>query len=127
MSHAIVNAIILDNARLIGSAGKSGGFGNVLALKLPAEEKPKWAYNVITDGFAKLEKMLQSHSGTFCVGDNVTFADICLVPQVNNAIRFKVDMTAFPNIMRINEKLLTLDSFSATAPEMMEEAKHKKS
>jgi hypothetical protein len=34
-----------------------------------------------------LEKLLEKSSGKFCVGDNVTMADCCLVPQVYNANR----------------------------------------
>lgn len=34
-----------------------------------------------------LEKVLEKCSGQYCVGDTVTMADMCLVPQVGNAKR----------------------------------------
>ncbi|XP_039324604.1 maleylacetoacetate isomerase isoform X3 [Saimiri boliviensis] len=46
-----------------------------------------WAQNVITSGFNALEQILQSTAGKYCVGDEVTMADLCLVPQVVNAER----------------------------------------
>ena len=59
----------------------------------------------ITNGFVSLEKILEGSSGTCCVGDRVTMADACLVPQVANAHRFGVNMDCFPIISRINDYL----------------------
>jgi len=50
------------------------------------------------------------------VGDEVTFADLCIVPQVYNATRFGVDMKAYPNITRVNEALSELPAFQAAHP-----------
>jgi len=61
---------------------------------------------VITNGFSSLEKMLKQSSGTYCVGNEITMADACLVPQVKNANRFQVDMSQFPIISQINDNLL---------------------
>ena len=61
---------------------------------------------VITNGFTSLEKMLQATSGMYCVGNEITMADACLVPQVANAHRFKVNMDQFPIIVRINDAVL---------------------
>ena len=36
---------------------------------------------------AALEQILKNTSGDYCVGDDVTIADLCLVPQVYNANR----------------------------------------
>lgn len=36
----------------------------------------------ITTNFRSLESLLVRHAGKYCVGDNVTLADVCLVPQV---------------------------------------------
>ncbi|GFR76690.1 maleylacetoacetate isomerase [Elysia marginata] len=63
-----------------------------------------------------LERMLKKTAGTYCYGDTVTMADLCLVPQIYNANRFKVDMTQFPIINRIHEKLVELPAFVAADP-----------
>ena len=63
----------------------------------------EWGKHFITEGFAAIEAALQSSAGKFCVGDEPTMADFCLIPQVYNAKRFGVDLAQFPTIMRIND------------------------
>ena len=45
-----------------------------------------------------------------------------LVPQVANAKRFKVDLAAFPTILRINDECLKLEAFQKAAPERQPDA-----
>uniref|UniRef100_A0A224YSW6 maleylacetoacetate isomerase n=1 Tax=Rhipicephalus zambeziensis TaxID=60191 RepID=A0A224YSW6_9ACAR len=68
-------------------------------------EWKKWADRTITRGFAALEVIFAETAGKYCFGDEVTFADACLVPQVCNAYRFGVDVTPFPTVRRIYEAL----------------------
>ena len=44
-------------------------------------------------------------------------ADCCLIPQVYNANRFKVDMNQFPNITRIVQTLENIEAFVAAHPD----------
>ncbi len=92
---------------------------NVLGLNVPVEGRTKWAHDVIQGGLVKVEKMLEVHAGVFCVGDAVSFADICLVPQIYNAKRFAVELSVFPTVMRVYEACMQLDIFTETAPESM--------
>ncbi|KAF0685667.1 Aste57867_22503 [Aphanomyces stellatus] len=78
-----------------------------------------WASKWITRGFDALETRLKASSGKFCFGDAITLADVYLVPQVNNAIVFGVDMDAYPYIQRINETLLAEDAFRKSHPSQM--------
>uniref|UniRef100_A0A8W8HWB7 maleylacetoacetate isomerase n=1 Tax=Magallana gigas TaxID=29159 RepID=A0A8W8HWB7_MAGGI len=80
------------------------------------EEKAEWAKFWINKGFIALEKLLEKCSGQYCVGDTVTMADMCLVPQVGNAKRFKVDMSPFPLISKINDELEKLEEFQKASP-----------
>jgi glutathione S-transferase len=68
--------------------------------------------------------MLAGHlaTGRFCHGDRPTFADICLVPQVYNARRFKVDLAAYPTIRRIEGECLALPAFADAAPDKQPDA-----
>ncbi|XP_070378313.1 maleylacetoacetate isomerase-like [Dermacentor albipictus] len=68
-------------------------------------EWKKWAERAITRGFAALETILAETAGRYCFGDQVTFADACLLPQVHNAYRIGVDLTRFPTVRRIYEAL----------------------
>ena len=76
----------------------------------------EWGRTWIEKGFRGLEEMLKESSGTYCVGDEVTLADVCLVPQVYNAHKLTVDMAAFPTITRINAALVELDAFKHSHP-----------
>ena len=82
------------------------------------EKRPEWAKYWIEVGFEALEKELKCTAGRFCIGDEVTVADVCLVPQVFNAVRFKVDMAKFPIISRIEAELSKLPAFIAAHPNM---------
>lgn len=90
---------------------------NLAVLQKVGENKIEWGHYWIEKNFHALELMLSRSSGKYCVGDDVTMADMCLVPQVYNAVeRFKVDLTPFPNIKRINEKLGTIEAFKVSHP-----------
>lgn len=90
---------------------------NLAVLRYLGEDrKAEWGHHFINKGFQNLEKILEGTSGKYCVGDEVTMADLCLVPQVFNANRFKVDMSPFPTISRINETLSHLEAFKASHP-----------
>ena len=82
-----------------------------------------WYETWIVRGFKVLEQMLPA-SGDFCVGPHVTLADIVLAPQVANARRYpQIDLTQFPNILRIDTALRKLTAFHDAAPDQQPEAK----
>jgi maleylpyruvate isomerase len=84
----------------------------------------KWYAHWITVGFTALETMLSAskETGVFCHGDVPTLADICLVPQMANAYRFKVPVDAFPTLVRIDTAARALPAFAAAAPERQPDA-----
>lgn len=90
-------------------------------LNVGDEAKNKWYRHWIEIGFEKIELML-SDSSDYCVGDQPTLADICLVPQVFNALRFKVDMAAYPKIAAIYERCNKLAAFDDAAPQNQPDA-----
>ncbi|OQV22844.1 putative Maleylacetoacetate isomerase [Hypsibius exemplaris] len=75
------------------------------------EEQLAWSMDFFTKGFTVVEKLLAETSGRYSVGDDVTFADMALVPQVWRAKRLKPDFSRFPNIMRVYKELLQLEAF----------------
>nr|XP_033706686.1 maleylacetoacetate isomerase isoform X6 [Tursiops truncatus] len=93
------------------------GQSNLSVLKqVGPENQLTWAQQAISSGFNALEQILQSTAGKYCVGDEVSMADLCLAPQVANADRFKVDLTPYPTISRINKSLLALEAFQVSHP-----------
>ncbi|KAK6184025.1 hypothetical protein SNE40_006572 [Patella caerulea] len=62
--------------------------------------------------------MLTETSGRYCHGDEITLADVFLLPQVFNAKEFQVNMKQFPIISRIAEELCQVDAFRLTQPSL---------
>ncbi len=81
------------------------------------EAVAKWAAQWIRLGFDGIEKRLQTQAGKYCFDFDVTMADICLVPQVYNALRFNVDMSAYPLISKIADNCNALEAFARAKPE----------
>ncbi|NMM12934.1 MAG: maleylacetoacetate isomerase [Rhodoferax sp.] len=77
-----------------------------------------WCSTWIQDGFQALEVMLAAdpQRGNFCFGHSPTLADAYLVPQVESARRFKVDLTPYPLIVAIDQACAELDAFKRAAP-----------
>jgi maleylpyruvate isomerase len=66
-------------------------------------------------GFEAVEALLRP--GPYAFGDQVTLADVCLVPQVANARRFNVPLERFPNIVAVDAACLKLPAFDKARPE----------
>ena len=77
-----------------------------------------WSRHWIETGFDAYEASVASdrRTGSFSHGDRPTLADLCLVPQVFNARRFKVDMARYPTIQRIYATCMTHPAFDAAQP-----------
>lgn len=79
-----------------------------------------WMQHFIHGGLTAYEGMLGE--GDYSYGDGVTLADICLVPQLYNAERWVVDLTAFPRIARVRQTLDKIDAFQAAHPDRCPQA-----
>jgi maleylacetoacetate isomerase len=79
-----------------------------------------WYHHWIITGFEALEQLVTP--GPYCCGSEVTIADVCLVPQVNNARRLKVPLERFPKIVGIDRACLALPAFDRARPENQPDA-----
>ncbi|MFB1014237.1 MAG: maleylacetoacetate isomerase [Alteromonadaceae bacterium] len=86
-------------------------------LSLDDKVKLTWLHHWMTTGFTNLEAQLVKTSGLYCFGDQVTMADVCLIPQCYNAKRFDVDISHYPNICRIVNNCQLLTAFDKALPE----------
>ena len=77
-----------------------------------------WCATWISAGFDAIEALLSADSqrGNFCFGDAPTLADVYLVPQVESARRFKVDMARWPRITAVDVACNQLDAFRLAVP-----------
>lgn len=80
--------------------------------------KTRWYCGWIHEGFVALEKILEKRDvqSAFCIGETPTIADICLVPQVANANRFKCALDRFPHIVAIYQHAMKLSAFHDAQP-----------
>jgi len=82
-----------------------------------------WYRHWCDEGLSALEaELADPRTGLFSHGDAVTMADLCLVPQVFNAQRFQVDMSRYPNVMRIFSRCMSMDAFTKAQPSAQAEA-----
>jgi maleylacetoacetate isomerase len=88
-------------------------------MGIDEERKLTWYRHWITEGFAALERLIESHafSGRYCCGDTVGLADAFLIPQVYNAHRFDVDLKDFPRLTAIDQACAELPAFQAAHPD----------
>lgn len=84
-------------------------------MGLSDEKKTEWYKHWIVEGFTAYEVLLNDED-KFSFSDTPTMADTCLIPQVYNANRFNVDLTPFPNIVKVNKNCLELEAFDKARP-----------
>jgi maleylpyruvate isomerase len=91
---------------------------NELKQEQPAIDA--WYHHWILEAFPAIEQMISP--GPYCFGDRPTVADICLVPQVFNARRFKVPLERFPKIVSVETVCLKQPAFDKARPENQRDA-----
>ena len=77
-----------------------------------------WCGTWISAGFDAYEALMAADSqrGAFSFGHTPTIADVYLIPQIESARRFKVDLTRWPLIMGVEKACNELDAFKRAAP-----------
>ena len=77
-----------------------------------------WCSTWISAGFDAYEALLaqDAQRGRFSFGDAPSIADVYLVPQIESARRFKVDLSRWPLIGAVDKACAELDAFQRAAP-----------
>lgn len=107
----------INNRRILEYLRKSLGCDEAAVLA--------WCGTWIKAGFDALEALLAADKarGPFCFGNAPTIADVYLIPQVESARRFNVDLSPYPNIVAIDRGCGELDAFRRAAPAVQPDAK----
>jgi maleylacetoacetate isomerase len=79
-----------------------------------------WIARWTTEGLEAVERLIEP--GPFAFGAAPTIADICLVPQLYHARRFKVALDPFPKILAVDAAARALPAFADAAPEAQPDA-----
>ncbi|CAN0571051.1 unnamed protein product [Laminaria digitata] len=100
----------VNNLRILGALRERFGADD--------EAVAEWFRHWVGETFGPMEALLSTspETGIYCHGDTVTIADLCLVAQVANNGRFKVDMAPYPTINRIYDACMTIPAFMDAAP-----------
>ena len=99
----------LNNLRVLNYLNKLG---------LPSDDKPKWIHHWLNLGLTALEKKAEKSvfRGKCFYQDHITFAEICLIPQLFNARRYHFDLTPFPFLLSIEQHCSLLPAFKDASP-----------
>ena len=103
----IVNAGIqpLQNIKILGEVTDAGG------------DAQTWGRRVIERGLNALEARASKTAGEYLVGDELSLAELCLVPQLYNARRFELDLSAWPTLCRVEALCTSREAFVAAHPD----------
>lgn len=104
--HPVQNLKILDRLRSLGVA---------------EADVTAWAAAAIDEGLDACAALIAGEDGPYCFGNEVTLADLCLVPQLVNARRFGVTMR-WPRLEAVESACLLLDAFQHARPETQADA-----
>ena len=84
----------------------------------------RWCASWIGAGFDAIEALLAADAQRrgFCFGDSPTLADVYLVPQVESARRFGVDLGRWPLIGEVDAACARLPAFRDAVPAVQPDA-----
>lgn len=85
------------------------------------EEIDRWAATIIEDGLDACETIASEGFGPYCFGEQVTLADLLLVPQLGNARRFGAELR-WPRLLAIEAACNALPAFAQSRPEVQPDA-----
>jgi maleylacetoacetate isomerase len=102
----------LNNLRVLEYLGDS--------LGIEEKQRDTWYRHWVAEGFAALEALAEQRSGSFLFGNALSLADVCLVPQMYNARRFDVPLTAYPTLVRADASANALPAFADAHPDKQE-------
>lgn len=87
-------------------------------LKVTPQQKTQWYRHWVAEGMAAVERLLErSNEGPWCFGAQPTLADVCLVPQIANALRMDCSLEAFKRSLAVYEHASQHAAFVAAQPQ----------
>jgi maleylpyruvate isomerase len=87
-------------------------------LQATEDQKNAWYRHWVEQGLASIEARLvaENRCGRYALGDQVTLADVVIVPQIFNAKRFDCRLDHVPTVMRIFDRCMELPAFVDAQP-----------
>jgi maleylpyruvate isomerase len=82
----------------------------------------EWTRHWVEKGLSALEALMSTSAGRFSVGDAVSIADVCLVPQLYFARRFNLELGRYPTLLRVEAACQPLAAFQRAHAEAQPDA-----
>jgi maleylpyruvate isomerase len=98
------------------------GTTGYLKAHAPDLDQPSFIAHFVGAGLAALEARATGSAGRFLVGDDVSLADVMLVPQLYASRRFGVTLDAYPTLLRIDAECAKLAAFATAHPDRQPDA-----
>ncbi|MEO8319387.1 MAG: maleylacetoacetate isomerase [Bradyrhizobium sp.] len=106
-THPVQNLKVLNRLRQLG---------------VPEEKVTEWAAWANREGLGACENLIADEPGPFCFGTTPGMADLSLVPQLGNARRFGVDVSAYPRLLKAEAAAREMKAFADAAPDRQPDA-----
>lgn len=91
------------------------------------EQRRAWFEHWIHAAFKPMESLLAAQpdeaNHSYCFTAKPSLADVCLVPQVAMAERYRVNLSAYPTIRRVYRACMTLGAFQSASPDTQRDTK----
>ncbi|KAK4993578.1 hypothetical protein LTR66_005960 [Elasticomyces elasticus] len=82
----------------------------MLAVGALGGSPDEWSKKYMTRGLEAYEQVSSKTTGRYSVGDNVTLADVCLIPAVWGAERYGVELGKLPTVMKVYGAMMELEA-----------------
>lgn len=89
---------------------------------LGAGDPSAWARHFNVNGLEAIEKLAGETAGRFLVGEEPSWADVCLIPQLYAARQFQADLAPYPTLLRVETSCSELPAFKAAHAEAQPDA-----
>ncbi len=80
-----------------------------------------WSIELINDGLRAYEDTAKASAGRYSVGDDVTIADVALMPAIWGAERFSISLDPYPTVKKIAANLSEHPAFQKAHPFVQED------
>lgn len=100
----------------------NSGFLDELRAHSPKRDPLLMARHYLEKGLRALELLSLPVARRFALGDSVTLADVFLIPQLYQARRFGVDLSAYPTLLRVERHCQELPAFQRAHPDAQPDA-----
>lgn len=86
-------------------------------LGLTDQQKKMWTTHWLNSTLETLEKLAMRHSGKFYYQDQITAADVFLIPYLTTSRRFEIDTSLYTNLTKIEKNCMEIEAFQKSTPD----------